>query len=407
MKIGVFGTLPPLTERLSSVSSGMLILLSKSPDIDGITFYGQDGSFIPGAAEAGKVQLKRSWSIGSPMSIIRTLVQMLRDRESEAYFFNASLTMFGPDKLSNVIGLLVPSLLAKLTQKKVVVYMHDFIETEEPAKLGYNVNVVSKVTASLLEKLLIDSTLVIVPRPSQKYILEKKYRKPVTSLVVPFVEGLNGVPGNGRISGKTAKKADSVRMLLFGKWGPQKDLNGALNIISRLMRTDARIKVTVAGGINPNFPEYKEVMQNALREFPGDRIEYRPEVPDEQVPELFQEADILFLPYFASGGYSGVMNLGALYNLKIVAYDVKELRESDSLINAGTLFIDPKDAHAVQHLERIINEVSLSREKRQNNLEKKTTQANEVFQGVVRILTNTYAKSGIRLQQSRPTIEHK
>lgn len=407
MKVGVFGTLPPLTERLSSVSSGMLILLSKSPDIERITFYGQEGSFIPRAAEASKVQLKRSWSIGSPISIIRTLVHMLRDRESEAYFFNASLTMFGPDKLSNVVGLLVPSMLAKLTQKKVVVYMHDFIETEEPAKLGYNVNLVSKVTASLLEKLLIDSTLVIVPRPSQKYILEKKYRRPVTSLVVPFVEGLNGVSGMSRMSFQTPRKTDSVRILLFGKWGPQKDLNGALDIISRLMRNGARIKVTVAGGINPNFPEYREVMHNTLREFPGDPIEYRPDVPDELVPELFQDADILFLPYFASGGYSGVMNLGALYNLKIVAYDVKELRESDSLINAGTLFIDPKDPHVIQHLERVISEVSRGMEKRQNNLVRKTTQANEVFQGIVEILAKTYPKSGMGLKQSKPAAEYK
>ncbi len=405
MKIGAFGTLPPLTERLSSASSGMLILMSKSPSIEKINFYGQTGCQIPVGVEPGKVQIKDVWRIGSPVSLVRAMVHMLRDREPDAYFFNASLTMFGAGKLSNAVGLLVPSILAKLTRKRVVVYMHDFIETEEPAKLGYRVGIISRVAASFLEKLLIDSASIIVPRPSQKAVLERKYRRPITTTVIPYLEGLSGlacVP-EGISHLRDGKR---VEILLFGKWGPQKDLRGALNLLSDIIRVDGNVHVTIAGGINPNFPEYRETMLETLEQFSSDNVEYVDEVPDDDVPELFRGSDILFLPYVASGGYSGVMNLGALYNLKVIAYDVKQLRESDSLIRANTLFFDPASPSSVGQIRAAIAEIRQSRETK-NDVQGKAVEAGRAFQPIIDKLTESKGLGSLSLKKTVPALEYK
>lgn len=375
LKIAFFGTLPPLTERLASTSSGMLVLLSNSNRIDSIDFYGQVGAKIPDAASDDKIDLKETWRIDSPISLIRTMVRLVRSTRTDTFFFNLYLTMFGRRRLSNVIGLLMPIVVSKLTKKRVVVYMHNFIETEDAHKLGYKANFFSVAGVSLLEKMLIRNTIMIVPRPSQKEILEMKYHGAITSLIIPYVEGISSIIHEEESRKRLSILRNKVNVLLFGRWGPQKDLESGLHILSDLIDAGCNIHVTVAGSVNSNFPEYERILLKAMNAIPKQHLDYVGDVPEESVPRLFYNSDILFLPYVASGGYSAVMNLGALYGLRVVAYDIEQLRENDGIIGARTLFINPSEQSAVSKLKAVVEQVDFSEKQTQFELDGKLRHA--------------------------------
>lgn len=387
MKIVVLGTLEPLGARLSSTSAGMLTLLSLSKNVDKIDFHAQKGGLLPPAVSKDKVTLCEPWEIDNPVSLIRAMIRMARKKSTDVFFFNLSLTMFGRSRLANVVGLLVPTMVSILARKKVVVYMHDFIETEEPNKLGYDVGFISKLSASVLERLLVWRTSLVAPRKSQRLILEKKYNRPIRNLIIPYVEGINDILREGTGKESTREPSREVRVLLFGNWGPQKDLSGALKLLLDDPSLKTPIRVTIAGNFNPNFPKYKERFINLLRKYDGKDITYIPYVADAEIPSLFNSNDILFLPYFASGGYSAVMNLGAIYDLKIVAYDVDNLREISTLLEANTVFLSPGTAKAPVILRTTIESIFNNPRSSPGDMDRKLSKAANAMEELITFMS--------------------
>lgn len=382
----MFGTFSPLTERLSSANTGMAILLSWSKRIDSIHLYAQEGAAIPYSSSRQKFIMGQPWRVDKTSSLVRTLVHMWRDSGVDVYFFNISLTMFGKKKLTNVVGLLLPAILSKLTRRKVVVYMHDFIETDEPAKFGYHISKISKSLVSILEHFIIRNTLVIVPRPSQKEILERKYRRKIRSVIIPYIEGIQSSFGPYHDSGQTNPVSDVTKFLLFGKWGPQKDLYGGLSLLSDVIKAGYNISITLAGSVNPNFPDYSLEMIRAMNTVPKHCLAYVGDVAEENIAELFMKSDVLFLPYKSSGGYSGVMNLGALYGLQIIAYEVEELREAAASIGVDALFINPDDPISVTQIASIVEQARIRQSRSTMSVPQKLELARERVENIINIL---------------------
>src|SRR4029077_9700216 len=98
----------------------------------------------------------------------------------------------------------------------------------------------------------------------------------------------NGVPAASR-------QFDGVRVLLFGAWGPQKDLSGAVGVLQRLRADGLPMRVTVAGGSNPNFPEFETELARLKAAAPPPDFRFLGHVADEMVPELFEGHDVLLL----------------------------------------------------------------------------------------------------------------
>jgi glycosyltransferase involved in cell wall biosynthesis len=389
MKLAIFGTFFPLTARLASATTGMVYLLSKNEKVGKIRLYAQKGAELPASFSSDKCTLIECWSVDKPFSIANSIVRLSRDKEADAYFFDLSLTMFGIKKVSNFIGLLMPPLLAKITKKKVLVYMHDFIETEEIEKLGYTPTFFSRLAASFLEKLIVKNTILIVPRPSQQIILESKYGTRIHSLIIPYVEGIylerQQVASN---LSATLNQGKRVNILLFGRWGPQKDLPGGLRFLSRLINAGCDINVIVAGGVNVNFPDYFNQIKYSLESFPQKNLIYLPKVSDEEVSQIFQNADILFLPYRTSGGYSAVMNLAALYGLRIIAYDISQLREVSSLIGVDAIFIEPENSDSVEAVKKVITEMKSHTARALSGRTEKLLRASQYMNQLVQLLTD-------------------
>ena len=348
--VGFFGSFYPMVDRLSTTSTGLVALFSMSEKIEKVIVFSPQSSVLSNGLDSKKIRMIPSWKYDSVTSLIKTLFKMIKMKKYvDIYFFNIFLTSFGSSRKANVTGLLLPILLARLTGKRVCTYMHNFIETQNIEKLGYRKTWWATKIANLLERLIAHNTLLLVPLKSQRTVLETILHTKVHDVVIPYVEGLCSFMCSPNV-GPDSRKGNGVAptFLLFGSWGPQKDLEGALTIFSELSSEGYDLQVVVAGKVNSNFPSYSRKIENFINDFPVKNVKWTKNVPEENISELFYSSDVLFLPYNAAGGYSAVMNVGAFYGIKMVAYDIPELREFNSIINAGCVFVDPSDNASIK-----------------------------------------------------------
>lgn len=293
-----------------------------------------------------RISLEESWDYDEPISILRAGLRMLKDRRCfDVFLFNMYVTSFGKSRLANLFGLCLPSLLALCQQREVAVYMHNFLETQDVERLGYHPSRLARGLVHLLERALIVCTTVIVPLESQRETIRKQFHRNVHSVMLPFMDGVSSYLFEPHYDTSLRRRAlsDTFQILLFGSWGPQKDLAGPISAVEVLLRKGRKVHLTVAGPVNSNFPEYEEFVQSLVRRLPAESLSWLGAVSDLVVQRLFRSADLLVLPYLATGGYSGVMNLGTFFGIPMIAYDLPELRELAREIKANCDFVDPHD----------------------------------------------------------------
>lgn len=346
MRIAIVGNFYPDVFRVAPVTTGLTYLLSTSPRIEHISVFCPFGSILPEIIPRDRVELRPSWSPDNLRKLTSCALRLARESPAyDAVLFNIYLTSFGRSYLANGIGLITPVLVRRLSGRPPLVYMHNFLETEDASKLGYEVGWLERTVVRKLEAALLNHTKVVVPLATQKSTIEKAFDVEVPHLVIPYVEGILSVAGRGHEESpvESARGSNRTRVLLFGAWGPQKDLEGAL----RLLRDVSALRpldVTVAGGVNPNFPEYAGILARLESEYGGPHCRFLGRVSEDRVPHLFATTDCLVLPYRAMGGYSGVLSTCALFDVPVIAYRVPGMREFAEALGQPIEFVDPGDA---------------------------------------------------------------
>lgn len=323
---------------------GLAILLEKCDRVSSVQVFCPFGSRLPPTHQGRAIRLVPCWEYDDPVSLLRTAFLMARHAgDGELILFNVFLRSFGLQNFTNGVGLILPTLVRFLARRKVTVYIHNFVETQDLRGLGYESQWES-LAGRILERFLLLSCDVVCPLPSQATTMSGIANTSLRSIVVPYVEAIAGDNCHGNESGFN-RKADSnrVEVLLFGAWGPQKDLRGGLEMLNRLRLGGIDVHVTVAGSTNSGFPGYIHEFWRTVQQYPTHMISVKHSVTEEEICDLFTSSDILFLPYNAAGGYSAVMNIGAYYRLPIVSYDLPSLREFARIIGADCHFIQPGD----------------------------------------------------------------
>jgi glycosyltransferase involved in cell wall biosynthesis len=226
--------------------------------------------------------------------------------------------------------------------------MHNLLETQDVEKLGYTPGLLTKVIVHSVERLIAKRTVLIVPLPSQRDVARRKLSAHVESFVMPYAEAVSALDDE---SGSGNRIPDSEaggtprwqNVLLFGFWGPQKDLPGGLKILHEVIKGGIRLHVWVVGSVNTHFPEYATRFERVKQALPSQYFEFVGEVDEQKLSSYIRRADLVFLPYMATGGYSAALNVAAGFDAQIVAYDLPALREFSGLIEADCTFIDPLD----------------------------------------------------------------
>jgi glycosyltransferase involved in cell wall biosynthesis len=349
-RIGVFACIYPDRQFHGPDSTGMVYLLHRAGTFGHIEVFPQSGGHFPPILGIEATLDGPGWRQDHPISILRTGLKMCRRASRlDGYVFNLALTAFGRKPVANVTGLLTPVMVARLTRRPTVVYMHNFLESQDTERLGYRVTTLQRLVVRFIERRIGKNTHLVAPLDSQRRIVSKDLGIPLTSFSLPFADGIfpallycaSPAPAESR------ETPGELRVLLFGSWGPQKDLENALKMLARLQEKGIPIHVTLAGRVSPHFPEFRSRVQALVARLDPTWFRYVPEVADEDVPGLFASADVVFLPYHASGGASGVMNIAAAFGCLIVAYDLPDLREFNEVLDAGAQFIPPGDEEAL------------------------------------------------------------
>lgn len=349
-RITIVGTFYPRFQNAGNSTTGIAIVLSALPERIFVRIYCQFGGRLPASMTSSRTQLFPTWTHDDSVSLIRTFVKLLFEKSStNLYFFNSYPRSFGRSRLANAIGLLMPIALKIFRNARVVVYMHNMVRTQNLDGLGYRAQAISAHLGALIESLLIETTDVVIPLRTQRDRLPERLRSRVRVVPLNYIEAASTVPYVCDIASPTRCEptAGTRSCLLIGNWGPQKDLERVVREFIKRPQGTLLERLTVVGGFNTGFPEYAQRLSRLSAEARDARVTFTGLVPDEQLPSIFAAHNVLLLPYLAAGGYSGAMNLGAAFGMKIVAYDLEELREQSEQLHIKPSFVPVSDAKAL------------------------------------------------------------
>ncbi len=357
LRVTLFSNFYPSVSRLGPHSTGLAWLVARSPRVSSLNMVVPVGSRLPDGFGLLPVRLSESWRPGHWISLLRTLFGMLHSaRKDDLILFNVYPTCFGSNFLANGIGMLIPVVTGMLHPGRVAVYLHNSVDSQDLDSLGYTDAGLAVLVERQIERLMSGVAAVAVPLTMQRDRLEKVWSTAPAAIPLRFTEALPPPGVDLRLGPARScnRSPDKTNVLLFGAWGPQKNLPEIVDTLSRVSARAPGMRVTLAGHVNVNFPEYAQEIDRARQVLPPGSLDVRLEVSGDDIPALFADSDLVILPYRAAGGNSGVLSIAAFYGLPVIAYDLPELREAGSTTGADIAYISPADAPALQRaIEKI------------------------------------------------------
>ncbi len=351
-KIGLFANFYPGKDRLGTHSTSLaLLLLRAAPELQ-LELAVPEGSEWPPGFDRSRVTFRPGWRHDRAGKMVWSAAKLARSLTPNGHaLFNWFPTCFGETRVANGTGMLLPRLVRLLGRQPPCVYAHNFIETQDSRTA--RISGLPHGEGGVANARTLAGSVVPRVRPSRQSasVDPDDLRASVTARPIPFVEALYGhwvhqaYPGQS--FGAAIPPRKNFRVLLFGVWGPAKDLDSVLPVLDGLYRTGHRFETLFAGSFNRFFPGYREKLRAALASLPAEYCQFVTEPPDEATPELFGSSDLVILPYNAIAGPSGVMGLAAFHGCRIIAYDVPELREYDAILQGRTVFVPPGDRPAL------------------------------------------------------------
>lgn len=303
--------------------------------------FAQEGAQIPPEAGWRSVRLAPVWAPDKPISIIRGLCLVARrSRSLDAILVNTYVTGFGRSAVANGIGLLLVSFLGAIKRRAVTVYMHNFLETQDIDQLGYNPSIMARLVVRLLEGLILRTTKVVVPLQSQEQKVRESLGGHPLWISVPYLEPYAlALHSRAPIDPTGQPVTKPLTILLLGKWGPQKDLAGALAALKLARDSGGSFLVDIVGSFNRNFPDYEKTFREAIAGMNAEWVRVLEPIPEGELLKAVAAHEILLLPYNASGGYSAAMTIGAYCGLRIISYDLPQLRECARALRIEPIFV--------------------------------------------------------------------
>jgi len=141
-------------------------------------------------------------------------------------------------------------------------------------------------------------------------------------------------------------ETDAQELLFFTTLAPFKGLELLLDAFENLKPEFPRLRLTIAGAEHIRFPNYG---QDLKTRFNGNyNIYWRGHVAEENVKDLFRQAQVVVLPYTASTGSSSVLYQAATWGRAMVASNLNENRELARENNLQMEFFESGSSESLQ-----------------------------------------------------------
>ena len=375
MKVAYVGDMVNHGHMLTTVGSSLIFLLSKLQTVDSIDIYcpikndQEKLDFLP-----KNVVIAQTYTYDDFL----TLLRLLRGNFSryDKVIFNILPTGAGTSTIANAFLMLLPILVKLLKrQSKVIIVYHNSIFINNVKALGYKglfnairghiLRIVETfyfkhIDTFFLLKLYKDIIDNAIPNNRVK-VINAQYLEAYATVMLNRLDNLD------TINQKSSEKAKKI--LLHGYWGPQKNLEGALSMLSTLVDNGLNCRIIISGGLNRHFREYQNYFNSVLQRFHNYIETYKGYVEEEEMVSLLMNSDLIILPYNTPGGHSGVLEQAIFFGVPTIAMDFLEYREQSE---------NAKNVHLVSNMDEMAKETLHILRKINNTTERRVQVKNRI-----------------------------
>ncbi len=304
------------------------------------------GNARPGAAtmeQGAGFTIERVWQrndLGAAPAIRRALYRWRPD----LIWFNVGLSIFGSSRIANFFGLATP-LIMKSGGWPTVVTLHEVFEATNLNAIGAVNGRLTQWGATIASRMILRADRVCLTLKPYLQLIGQRYGAR-NLILMPL-----GAFDPPHFTPLPAEK----KILGFALLAPYKGLQSLIETYRELQAADPALKLTIAGSDHPRFPGYFAAAKAANSDVPG--VEWLPDVPEAQLPALFESAWAVALPYAATTGASSVSHRAAAHGRPIVAYNLPDLRAVSTEENLRIEFVAAGDQAAFrERLRRLLND---------------------------------------------------
>lgn len=373
MKICLVATFPPSGRQLNEYAFHIARELRRNSDVeltilaDELADYGfatdANGNSLnaPQQPELPGFNVVRCWKFGSLANPVR-LLRAIRELNPDVVWFNLVFSSFAtPDiPFAAFAGLSAPALV-RASGFYTHVTLHHVLEHVDFAAAGVRRRRILEMGSHVATRALLKAHSVSVLLSGYRRTLMEKYSANNVLL------GTHGTFAPAPPPPDFTKRGNpDLRILAIGHWGTYKRLETLMDAFPAVVEKIPNAKLIVAGANHHTKTGYWESIREAQpKHLP---IEFRGYVAEDDIPELFQSASVLVLPYDSATGSSGPAHQACEYGVPIVCADIADLRGMVSDENMAARFYPIGDATSLaQQLVSILQSPELQREMSEHN----------------------------------------
>ncbi len=332
MRLSVVSPYPPGLSGVGQYGARIVAGLAAGGHFSDITVLANQHSAAPRMESAGRVSVQRIWALDQPDSSARLLFA-LRRAQPDVVWFNLGLGVFGRTRWANFLGLAAP-LLSRWVGIPTVSTLHEIFEASRLIELGSPNGRLTNWGGRTATSMVLGSDRVCLTM--QQYVRHLRADYGAQNLVhIP-----HGTFDEPEFKALPAKP----HILMFGSFAPYKGLPILLAAFRRLQARQKELQLTIAGSDHPRFPGY--LARIRAEHADQQAVNWRTNVSENELPELYKSASIVAIPSTATTGASSVLHRAATYGRPVVASDLPDLRIAASEAGLEVNFAQVGDVEA-------------------------------------------------------------
>jgi glycosyltransferase involved in cell wall biosynthesis len=373
MKICLVATFPPSGRQLNEYAFHIADEIRRNSDVE-LTILADElndcefatdknGHTLPvqQQPELDGFNVIRCWRFGSPSTPIR-LLRTIRALNPDVVWYNLVFSSFAtPEKpFTAFAGLSAPA-LTRAAGYYTHITLHHILEHVDFTAAGVRRDRMIRIGTELATRALLKAHSVSVLLPTYHRTLVAKYSARNLLAATHGTFATFPTPPDFTKRGNPEK-----RILAIGHWGTYKRLETLMEAFPRIFEKVPAARLIVAGANHHTKAGYWESIRRAQPSHLP--IEFRGYVSENEIPELFQSASVLVLPYDSATGSSGPAHQACEYGVPIVCADITDLREMAAAEDMAIRFYPVGDAPGLaDQLLAILQSPALEREMAEHN----------------------------------------
>jgi glycosyltransferase involved in cell wall biosynthesis len=288
----------------------------------------------------GPTEIEYCWVPGQ-FNARRVILSRIKQLNPDLVWFNLRMGMFGESPWLSISNLITPMLVRRMGYPTVVT-LHEMVEQSDFRALKAPGGIFAPLGAHLITNVVTQADVVCLTMHKHLDWFAKKR---------PNVDCIN-IPLGAYHEPVLLDEHDKTELLMFNMLAPFKGAELLLDVFPTLKMEYPDLELTIAGMEHPRFPGY---VQSIKKRFNGmDGIKWLGQIPEENVIELFRNAQIVVLPYKATTGASSVLYQAAAYGRAVVASDLSEIRALAQESNIQVEFFKNNNPESLQNAIRVL-----------------------------------------------------